>query len=125
MSIKTKPTRINAGIVDEVDSFKYLGSLVTKTGGADEDVIGRIINANTVFIQLYPIWRGQEIAEKTKLGIFNSNIKSLLMYGCETWKVTQSVSSELQLFLNKCLRKIINIYWPNVVYNDVLRRMTY
>jgi hypothetical protein len=47
--------------IEEVESFVYLGSVVSKTGGTEEDVSSRIKKANGVFVQLYPIWRNHNI----------------------------------------------------------------
>ena len=56
----------------------------------------------------------------TKLRIFNSNIKSVLLYGSETWRLTKALLSKVQSFLNKRLRQILGIFWPNVIPNEEL-----
>jgi hypothetical protein len=43
-------------------------------------------------IQLYPVWRAREIPIETKLTIFKSNVKSVLLFACETWKSTKKIS---------------------------------
>jgi hypothetical protein len=53
--------------VEQVDSFTYLGSIVTKDGGVDEDVRSWIRKASGAFIQLYPVWRNRNISKRTKL----------------------------------------------------------
>lgn len=110
--------------IEEVYTFSYLGSVVSTSGGAEEDVKNRIKKANVAFVQLYPIWRNRNISRKTKLRIFNTNVKSVLLYACETWKVTSSVTSQLQVFVNRCLRRIMNIHWPHVIKNEDLWRET-
>ena len=52
------------------------------------------------------------------------NVKSTLLYGSETWKVTQVLSNKLQSFVNKCLRKILKIHWPEKISNKELRSRT-
>jgi hypothetical protein len=39
---------------------------------------------------------------KTKLRIFNACVKSVLLYGCETWYVTRNIERKLQSFINRC-----------------------
>jgi len=39
----------------EVGSFVYLGTVVSKSRGTEEDVTSRIKKANGAFIQLYPV----------------------------------------------------------------------
>jgi hypothetical protein len=63
--------------VEEVDKFQYLGSLVTKAGGSEIDVVAHITKANGAFIQLWPIWKSY-LSLATKLFIFNTNVKSFL-----------------------------------------------
>ena len=61
---------------------------------------------------------------RTELRIFCSNVKSVLIYGSETWKEMKTTTSRLQTFLNRCLRRILNIHWPDVISNDELWRRT-
>jgi hypothetical protein len=84
---KTEPFMLGGVSIENVDSFAYLGSKVTKDGGAVQDMVQRIKKANDAFVQLYPVWRNNKISTRTKLRIFHSNVKSVLLYGSETWKV--------------------------------------
>jgi hypothetical protein len=68
--------------------------------------------ANGVFVQLYPVWRNHNIAKGVKIRIFNTNVKSVLLYACETWKTINQIRRRLQTFTNKCLRRIMNINRP-------------
>jgi hypothetical protein len=47
-------------------------------------------------------------------------VKSVLLYGCETWKNSKSITVKLQVFINKCLRKIFRIYGPDQIMNKEL-----
>jgi len=49
-------------------------------------------------------------------------VKSVLLYGSETWKEMKTTAS--QTFVNRCLRQILNIYWPEVISNEELWRRT-
>ena len=82
---KTKEMRLNSKNIDKitidnnnidtVQEFKYLGSIIDKDGGAFEDVKNRIKNANSAFVQLYPVRKSYVISRHTKIKIFNSNVK--------------------------------------------------
>ena len=52
--------------------------------------------------------------------IFISNVKSVLLYGAETWRTTKAMLSKIQRFINYCLRKIMNIRWFDEVRNEDL-----
>jgi hypothetical protein len=115
---------INGKELEEINEYSYLGSIVTGGGGADEDVTSRIKKPNVAFVQLYRIWKNKNIRIKNKLKIFNSNVKAVLLYGCETWKVTNSITQKLQFFINRCLRRILNVRWPDVISNIMLWETT-
>ena len=84
MSINTtneNPITVGGEQLEEVDSFTYLGSVIDKGGGTDVDVGARISKARAAFNMLGNIWKSKEIRTETKLRIFNSNVKSVLLYG--------------------------------------------
>lgn len=70
------------------------------------------------------IWFSNEISKKTKLRIFSTNIISVVLYGSETWALTKKQATQIQTFVNKCLRRIMNIYWPNQISNKELWQIT-
>ena len=51
-------------------------------------------------------------------------MKSVLLYGCETWLVTNKIQRKIQTFVNRCLRYILRIWWPNIVSNKDLCKLT-
>jgi len=97
---------------------------VLESGGTEEDVASRNKKANGVFVQLHPVWRNLNISKEVKLRIFNTNVKSVLLYACETWKTTNQ-KTRLQMFVNKCLRRTMNIKWTNKITNEELWRITH
>lgn len=127
---KTKEMRINNRVdsalmlegeeIEGLNEFTYLGSIIAVSGGSDEDVNARIKKARYAFIQLKSIWRSKQISLKLKLRLFNSNVKSILLYSCETWKATKQIERKLQVFINRCLRSIMGIWWPETISNKEL-----
>ena len=73
-------------------------------GGSDKDVKIRIGKARTAFNMMGSIWKARNISLKTKVRLFNSNVKTILLYGAETWKTTKGLLHKLQVFINKFLR---------------------
>ena len=65
-----------------VESFTYLGSIIDGKGGAEADVRTRIGKARTAFANLSNVWKASKISISTKIRLFNSNVKSALLYGC-------------------------------------------
>jgi hypothetical protein len=75
-----------------------------------EDVRNKISKANGAFNRLQKLRKSNDISLRTKLRIFNSNVKSVLLYGCETQRVTQEIcKKKLQSFVTRCLRRIVKV----------------
>ena len=70
--------------LEDVVEFVYLGSNISTDGGADKDVELRISKARHAFRTLRPVRLSRNT--KIRINIFNTNLKSVLLSGCETWK---------------------------------------
>ncbi|VDP51711.1 unnamed protein product [Schistosoma curassoni] len=46
------------------------------------------------------------------------------MYGAETRRTTTTTIKKVQVFINNCLRKILNIHWPETISNILLWERT-
>ena len=114
---------LGSGLKKEKE-FSYLGSIVSKKGGTDEDIQARIGKARQPFAMLRPIWRSTALTTKTKLRVYRSNVKAVLLYGSETWRLTKGLEQKLQVFINKSLRNIFWIWWPRKISNKELWRQT-
>ena len=106
--------------LEETDCFTYLGSKINKTGGTEEDTKARIQKARVAFLMLSKIWKSKLIKLKTKMRIFNSSVKSVLLYSSETWRITKHTVNKIQTFVNRCLRRIMNVKWSDKVSNNTL-----
>ena len=114
------PVTVDGEPINEVESFVYLGSIIDEKGGTDKDLSARIGKARGAFVMLRNIWSSRKINTRTKLRIFKTNVKAVLLYGCETWRTTKSLIRKIQTFINTCLRRIYRIHWPERIRNEDL-----
>jgi exonuclease III len=131
---KTKDLRVNSNtreafrigeeMIESVEDFTYLGSKVAADGGGLSDINHRINKARGAFAKLRPVWRSNNINLHLKVKLFNACVKSVLLYGCETWFVTTNICQRLQAFVNRCLRNILGIWWPRKITNQLLWEKT-
>jgi hypothetical protein len=112
--------KIEGHQIENVEKFKCLGSIMTKEGGTEKDIETRVANAQNAFHMLNRIWYSSNLSKGYNIRIFNSNFNSVLLYGSETWKINKKLIKELQVFVNKYLRKIMKIWWPNKIRNERL-----
>jgi sorting nexin-29 len=116
-----QPLLLNDQQTEQVYEFPYLGSIISKdNGGTDRDVAERIKKAQGTFRILNTVWRSTTYSNNTKSRIFNTNVKSILLYGCETWKFTKTIIHQLQVLVNRCIRRILKIFWPVQISNQEL-----
>ncbi|VDO85108.1 unnamed protein product [Schistosoma margrebowiei] len=108
----------------DVESFTYLNSIIDEQGGSDADVKGRTGKARAAFLQLKNIWNSKQLSTNIRVRIFNTIVKAVLLYGAETWRTTATTIKKVQVFINSCLRKILNIHWPDTISNSLLWERT-
>jgi len=119
-----EPLCIHNETIERVTQFTYLGSIIDNTVGTEEDIKACIRKAQTAFSTLNKIWHSTTYSTQTKLCIFNTKVKAVLLYGCETWKNSKYITIKLQVFINKSLRKILGIFWPyQITINELWKRM--
>ena len=119
---KQNPITLHDEDLKKVEKFVYLGSVI-KDGGTDKHIKSRINKARHAFNTLCPtfiVWNSSVLSLQNKIKIFNTNFKSVLLYGSETWRTTKSNTHNMQTFINRCLRNIINIRWPDIISNNDL-----
>ncbi|KAH9591680.1 glycolipid transfer protein domain containing [Schistosoma haematobium] len=120
----TNPIRLDGETLEDVESFTYLGSIIDVQGGPDADVKVRTDKAMASFLQLKNIWNSKQLSTNIKVRTFNTSVKIVLLYGAETWRTTTTIIKKVQTFINSCLRKILNIHWPDTISNSLLWERT-
>ena len=107
-----------------VVELTYLGSILSNDGSILKDLMHRIAKASAVVGRLSALWRKLSISRRTKLCIYNASVGSVLLYGAETWPVTQSVLSTVNIAQTKHLRHVEGLLWHNFVSNEDLLALT-
>ena len=103
--------------VEDVESFAFLGAKVDKQGCVASDIRARIGKTKAAFNKLYKVWKSSLLSRKTKIAIF----ETIVVYGCETWRMTEEDEYKLNVFQRKCLRKILKIYRTMKISNEEMR----
>ncbi|VDO92586.1 unnamed protein product [Schistosoma margrebowiei] len=77
----TNPVTIDGEDLEDVKPFTYLGSIIDGQGGSDAGVKARTGKARTAYLKLRNIWNSKQLLTNTKVRIFNTNVKTVLLYG--------------------------------------------
>ena len=80
-----------------------------------KDLKNRLSKARGAFIRLKNIWSSNSITRRTKLKLYRTLVMPVLLYGCETWKMNKGDNKAVDVFHNRCLRRILCIRWQDHV----------
>ena len=90
-----------------VDRFKYLGSYVSRSGDDTFDVDARIESAGKAFGSLRGcIFSSTHIAREAKTAVYTSLVLGILLYGAESWSLTEAMLHRLRTFHARCVRSM-------------------
>jgi len=77
---------LNGEVLEETDSFKYLGRTFIGAGQGMSKIEARINSARSACCRLQTrLWSRPEIRLATKVRIHQALVRAILLYGCETW----------------------------------------
>ena len=117
-----RPIMLEGEGLEEVESFIYLGSIVDTRGGTEADAKTIISKVRAAFHILRNVWKSRVIGKTTRIRLFNTNVKSVLLYEAETCRINKTTLKRIQTCVNQCLRKILGILWMDKVSNKASGR---
>ena len=101
-----------------VDSFKYLGSMISNDGSLDKVIAFRICKVRKALGRMRNrLLNHHNVTLDTKLKVYRAVVLSSLLYGCETWTVYRRHLKQLERFHQRALRSILGIRWQDRVTN--------
>jgi len=91
------------GFLDFCKHFKYLGSYISFDLTDDFDVNHRLKTANQAMGALKHFWRNPYADTRAKHLIFLAIPINLLLWGCESWALRESLLNKLDVFLHRSI----------------------
>ena len=95
---------LNGTSLKLVDKFTYLGSSVSST---EKDIDTRLRKTWTAIDKLSVIWKS-DLTDKLKRSFYQAAVVSILLYGCNTWTLTNRLEKKLDGNYTRMLREILN-----------------
>ena len=84
--------------------------LLTSNGKDDEDVALRIRKASGMSGSLQAcLFKQKGFSNETKVAVYNSLVLSVLLYGSESWALTQRLRDKLRSFHRRCVRSMCRV----------------
>ena len=111
-------------ILEQVEHFKYLGQIVNNEIKSDQEIIKRIAQAKSTFINMSDILLSKDISLKLRLKIINLYIYPIVLYGDETWTLYTDTINRIEAFEMWIFRKLARVSYKDRITNvEVLRRL--
>ena len=109
---------IDGEALEQVRSFKYLGSTITEKGTSDQWIKKRIGIATSAMTKLDTVWSLRGISLNNRIKITKAIGWVTLLYGCESWTLSQKYVDKLKAFEMRCYRRILKITWKERRTNE-------
>ncbi|KAI5754908.1 hypothetical protein M8J77_012531 [Diaphorina citri] len=111
--------------LERTESIIYLGSNINDDWDPSKEIRIRIEKARSSFIKLKKFFCGQDINMELKIRMLRCYVFSVLLYGVESWTITDTVLKKVEAFEMWTYRRILKIKWTDRITNEeVLRRMS-
>ena len=115
---------LNGEALEEVDQFKYLGSVIAANGGVETDVRHRVNEGCKVLGALKGVMKNRGLGMTVKKVLYEKVVVLTVMYGSESWGMKVTERQKLNVFEMKCLRSMM--VYPGWIgfRNEVVRART-
>ena len=110
--------KVNKISLENVSSFKYLGSTKKSDGTCKEDISTRIGMAKQRMVQLNNVWKDRSIPTELKVKILKCLVWPIMLYGCETWTTKKAEEKRIEAAEMWFYRRLLRVSWTEHRTND-------
>ena len=115
---------LNGDVLEEVNQFKYLGSVIAANGGVEADVCHRVNEGCKVLGALKGVMKNRGLGINVKIVLYEKVVVPTVMYGSESWGMKVNEGQKLNVFEMKCLKSMTGVSQLDRVRNEVVRART-
>ena len=107
------PIQLNDGQnnIQYMESFKYLGSTIMPDLKEDAEIKTRIGKTWTLMSRFKQVFYSRDVDRRVKYNISVTGPLNLLLWGSETWNLTEANLKKINVFHHSAIRWIFGIKW--------------
>lgn len=123
MCIGNEPSKLdleNGQEISACQNYVYLGVTFNSTGSDTKEIEKRMIQARKIIGCLNSIFWNKEITKKRKFN-YETIVKSTLLYGAETWRITEKYKAKVEVIEMDAMRRSLRISRGDRVRNEVIK----
>ena len=113
--------KVNEQQLQQTENFVYLGGNISTNDGSGKDIKRRIGLTRGMLQTMNRIWTSKELSKQTTMRVYETLVKSVLLYNSETWTLKEKDKSKLRVFEMTCLQKIEGVTRKDRIRNEEIR----
>ena len=122
-SAKPVAILVNGISLEQVTSYKYLGSVFTDDGRCEKEIRIRLAQAKEAFNRRKELLT-QKFSLKLKKRLVRTLVWSVALYASETWTIRKADAARIEAFEMWVWRRLLKVGWEDRVSNaDILIRV--
>ena len=103
--------QIGNQLLEQVEQFKYLGSLINQDGRCVMEIRSRIAQAKAAFTKKKNLLCSNSMSIRVRKRFIKVYVWSVALYGCETWIINKAEQRSLESFEMWCWRRMLKVSW--------------
>ena len=107
--------------IEEVEDFVYLGTWIASS---EHDFLVRKAKAWAACHRMRTIWQS-DMRRDLKINLFQATVESILLYGSETWTITEALKKKIDGCYTRMLWMVLDSKWKDRKRNRVTNADTY
>ena len=115
---------LDGEVLEQVDQFKYLGSIIAENGGVEADVSNRVKEGSKVLGAVSGVIKSRGLGMDVKRALYEKVIVPTVTYGSELWGMKESERQKLNVFEMRCLRSMCGVTRWDRLRNTQVRDRT-
>ena len=97
--------------LEQVDSFRYLGAMITSSGECSTEIRARLGMARSATSSLTTLWKDRSLSNEMKMRLMNALVWPVATYGCESWTLRAVDMKRISGFEMTAYRRMLRISW--------------
>jgi hypothetical protein len=95
--------------LEQIHSYKYLGSIINRDNSTEEETRERIMSGNKAYYANRSLFKSKLVCKKSKLKIYCTIVRPVVTNGCETLVLKEAIKQKLLVFERIILRGIFGL----------------
>jgi hypothetical protein len=105
--------------IANVDTFKYLGRMLSATSNDTPAIQHNIMKAKKTWGRIRTLLKREGADKRTATNFYKAIVQSTLLYASETWQTTQDALQPLMVFHNMVARHLSNRHIRKIPNTDI------